>query len=102
MKYLKTCAICGKQWEAGTVNALYCSDECRREAARAHEIRADRGYWHRYYQTLYKPVEAPRAAQKRLDTSRCDNCVWKSWADHTKCVMPSCLRQLGAVDGDRT
>lgn len=57
--YVKTCAICGKEFTAKRNDAKYCSDKCRKESARriAHKYWIEKGAAKRGY----KPTEVKPA-----------------------------------------
>lgn len=94
-EYKKTCIICGKQFEAKTNQARYCSEECRAEGRR----RTWRAYDHAQKEHKVQLfVQAVEKVHRRKN--RCNGCVWKSWQDPTKCRQPTCLKDLGAV-GER-
>jgi len=41
----KKCPICGKEFEARTVNVVYCSIECRREGLKQKRKQASKRYY---------------------------------------------------------
>lgn len=94
-EFKKTCIICGKQFEAKSNQARYCSEECKDEGRRRRWRAYDQARKEHKVQLFVQAVEK---VQRRKN--RCKGCVWKSWQDHKKCVMPTCLKDLGAV-GER-
>lgn len=89
-----TCVVCGTEFWAGNVNARYCSNKCRSAA---------------HWQTTKAKAQAVKAAKtaafekvvvayRRGDgTLVCDGCIWRSKVDSRKCVMPTCLKGIGAA-----
>lgn len=92
--YKVVCQVCGEWFEAKANNAKYCSSKCKSIAA-----------WKR--QREYDALKKEHAHKQFADvvaerrTLKCKGCVWRSWADHKKCVMPTCLAGLGAVNDRR-
>lgn len=91
MIYKFKCVYCGNEFIAESPKALYCSEECR------HKMAEDRR----------KEKEAEEREQKRLlkvakkkAEHRCQTCVWKSWQDHKRCVMPSCFYRVARMSHD--
>lgn len=82
----KTCVICGKSFRTQAPTGIYCSPECRaigkRNAAKL-------------YQDAMKAHHAKKRQQfiesRMASKHQCNGCVWMSWQDHTKCVMPTCM-----------
>lgn len=92
MTWTVKCAICGKEFEAKAKNGKYCSKECKYKAAWLQQ---------KEYKALQEEHDRRRleevVIERRTRKPRCKGCVWRSWVDHHKCVMPTCLAGLGAV-----
>lgn len=81
-----TCVICGKTFRTQAPRGIYCSPECRAEGKRNLS---------RLYSEAMKAHHEKRRQQyieTRMASKRqCNGCEWRSWQDHTKCVMPTCM-----------
>lgn len=97
MIYHMKCAVCGKEFIAGSKSALYCSYSCKQKAQyeRAKQIQEEAK------KAKLARLEMMRLAQQ-APSRKCRGCVWKSWQDHKKCVMPKCLCGVGRADGTGT
>lgn len=88
------CVICGKPFETRSAQSRYCSAECKAEGQRRRWKAYDQAVKQRKVQQFLNAVE--KVERRR---NRCKGCVWKTPGDHF-CVMPTCLKGLGAVGGE--
>ena len=92
-----TCVVCGSEFWAENMNAKYCTPHCKsvanyaRQKNREKERQAERA----------AAFERAVAYMRGDGTLVCNGCQWKSHVDHHKCVMPSCLKGLGAAHDRR-
>lgn len=89
-----TCTVCGNEFMTQSGQAKYCSQECRLTAKRRSTAE-----WQKHEAEWKAKRHEVKAAQIREAGRRCNGCVWKTPGGHF-CVMPTCLKSLGAV-GER-
>lgn len=109
MKILRTCEICGSDYLTGNGKAKYCSDACRKIAARARhdkwlEANPDylKDYRQKYPDKFKQNPEYARERSRRMRGSKeytreCIVCgkVFTTWLPHKKTCSDVCKKAYG-------
>ena len=109
MEILKTCEICGSGYLTGNGKAKYCSDACRKIAARARhdkwlEANPDylKDYRQKYPDKFKQNPEYARGRSRRMRGSKeytreCIACgkVFTTWLPHKKTCSDVCKKAYG-------
>lgn len=94
MDYRHTCEVCGKSFVSKSAYSKYCSPRCGNKKQWAKHKEAEKKRDERRQQMfLAYSSEVRRTSRKHT----CDGCIWCSMVDHTKCVMPTCMRKIGGA-----